>query len=164
MPSLGSSNNKSQGLATSARANVRRIDSARAAPAVCDGHPVALRVGALMQDVHVQYHQTRPWLLLAPSRTYSSSSMPQKANPGIIQNTRTLASDVVGSYGGVSKVVRMLLQSAILGVGAYLVIRNELTAGAMIGAVHNLTVRTWLLVLNTRAELSRRRDVLDQLR
>ena len=49
---------------------------------------VALRVGALMQDVHVQYHQTRPWLLLAPGRTYTSSAMPQKANPGVIQNTR----------------------------------------------------------------------------
>lgn len=58
---------------------------------------VALRVGALMQDVHVQYHQTRPWLLLAPSRTYSSSAMPQKANPGVIQNNRALASDVVGA-------------------------------------------------------------------
>ena len=62
---------------------------------------VALRVGGLMQDVHVQYHQTRPWLLLAPGRTYSSSAMPQKANPGIIQNTRALASDVVGSVQGV---------------------------------------------------------------
>jgi argininosuccinate lyase len=58
---------------------------------------VALRVGGLMQDVHVQYHQTRPWLLLAPGRTYTSSAMPQKANPGVIQNTRALASDVVGS-------------------------------------------------------------------
>ena len=43
-------------------------------------------------------------------------------------------SDVAGAYGGVSKVVRLLLQSAILGLGAYLVIRQELTAGAMIAA------------------------------
>jgi argininosuccinate lyase len=57
----------------------------------------ALRIGALMQDIHVQYHQTRPWMLLAPGRTYTSSAMPQKANPGVIQNTRTLASDVVAS-------------------------------------------------------------------
>lgn len=57
----------------------------------------ALRVGSLMQDVHIQYHQTRPWLLLAPSRTYTSSAMPQKANPGVIQNTRGLASDVLAS-------------------------------------------------------------------
>jgi argininosuccinate lyase len=57
----------------------------------------ALRLGALMQDIHVQYHQTRPWMLLAPGRTYTSSAMPQKANPGVIQNARRLASDVVAS-------------------------------------------------------------------
>jgi argininosuccinate lyase len=57
----------------------------------------ALRIGALMQDIHVQYHQTRPWLLLAPGKTYTSSAMPQKANPGVIQDTRSLASDVVSS-------------------------------------------------------------------
>ena len=57
----------------------------------------ALRVGALMQDIHVQYHQTRPWLLLVPGKTYTSSAMPQKANPGVIQDTRALASDVVAS-------------------------------------------------------------------
>ena len=44
------------------------------------------------------------------------------------------SSDVVGSYGSVSKVTRLLLQSVILGLGAYLVIRNEMTAGAMIAA------------------------------
>ena len=44
------------------------------------------------------------------------------------------SSDVVGSYGSISKVLRLLLQSAILGLGAYLVIRQELTAGAMIAA------------------------------
>ncbi|MBP6901538.1 MAG: argininosuccinate lyase [Burkholderiaceae bacterium] len=57
----------------------------------------ALRIGSLMQDVHVQYHQIRPWMLLAPGSTYTSSAMPQKANPGVIQNARTLASDVVAS-------------------------------------------------------------------
>jgi len=57
----------------------------------------AIRVGALMQDVHVQYHQTRPWLLLGASNTYTSSAMPQKANPGVIQNTRAKATDVVAS-------------------------------------------------------------------
>lgn len=61
----------------------------------------ALRVGALMQDVHVQYHQTRPWMLLAPGKTYTSSAMPQKANPGVIQNTRALSSDVISSVHAV---------------------------------------------------------------
>jgi ATP-binding cassette subfamily C protein len=44
------------------------------------------------------------------------------------------SADVVGAYGGVSKVLRLLLQSAMLGLGAYLVIRQELTAGGMIAA------------------------------
>lgn len=44
------------------------------------------------------------------------------------------SSDVVNAYGSLSKMVRMLLQSAMLAVGAYLVIRRELTGGAMIAA------------------------------
>src|SRR5262245_11585298 len=43
-------------------------------------------------------------------------------------------SDVASSFGSASKVLRLLMQSAILGVGAYLVIRQELTAGGMIAA------------------------------
>jgi ATP-binding cassette subfamily C protein len=43
-------------------------------------------------------------------------------------------SDVAGSFGSTSKVLRLLLQSLILGLGAYLVIKQELTAGAMIAA------------------------------
>ncbi len=46
----------------------------------------------------------------------------------------TQATDVTGSFGSATKVIRMLLQSAILGIGAYLVIRQELSAGAMIAA------------------------------
>ena len=44
------------------------------------------------------------------------------------------SSDVVNSYGSITKVLRMLMQSAILGLGAYLVIRQEMSAGAMIAA------------------------------
>ncbi|OYU74529.1 MAG: argininosuccinate lyase, partial [Burkholderiales bacterium PBB5] len=36
----------------------------------------ALRVGSLMQDVHVQYHQTRPWLLQAPGQPNTRSALP----------------------------------------------------------------------------------------
>jgi ATP-binding cassette subfamily C protein PrsD len=43
-------------------------------------------------------------------------------------------SDVAGSFSSVSKVLRLLLQSVILGLGAYLVINQELSAGAMIAA------------------------------
>ncbi len=44
------------------------------------------------------------------------------------------STDIVGSFGSVTRVLRMLLQSGMLGVGAYLVIRQELSAGAMIAA------------------------------
>jgi PrtD family type I secretion system ABC transporter len=44
------------------------------------------------------------------------------------------SSDVVNSYSSITKVLRMLMQSAILGLGAYLVIRQEMSAGAMIAA------------------------------
>lgn len=62
----------------------------------------AIRVGAFLQDVHTQYHQTRPWMLLGASNTYTSSAMPQKANPGVIQNTRAKATDVVASAQAVT--------------------------------------------------------------
>jgi len=44
------------------------------------------------------------------------------------------ASDVAGGLGAISKVLRMLLQSAVLGVGAYLVIQQEATAGIIIAS------------------------------
>jgi ATP-binding cassette subfamily C protein len=44
------------------------------------------------------------------------------------------SSDVVAGYGVTTKVVRMLLQSLILGLGAYLVINQSMTPGAMMAA------------------------------
>lgn len=42
------------------------------------------------------------------------------------------ASDVAGGLGAIAKVLRMMLQSAVLGVGAYLVINQQATAGIII--------------------------------
>jgi ATP-binding cassette subfamily C protein len=44
------------------------------------------------------------------------------------------ATDVTGKMGAIAKVIRMILQSAALGVGAYLVIKGEMSAGAIIAA------------------------------
>jgi ATP-binding cassette subfamily C protein len=44
------------------------------------------------------------------------------------------ANDVASGLGGVSKVFRMILQSGVLAVGAYLVIHQEATAGIIIAA------------------------------
>jgi ATP-binding cassette subfamily C protein len=42
------------------------------------------------------------------------------------------ANDISGSFSSITKTFRLLLQSAMLGLGAYLVLQNQLTAGAMI--------------------------------
>ncbi|WP_296418045.1 type I secretion system permease/ATPase [Pseudooctadecabacter sp.] len=42
------------------------------------------------------------------------------------------AGDLGGTYGSITKSFRLFLQSAMLGVGAYLVLQGELTPGAMI--------------------------------
>lgn len=45
---------------------------------------------------------------------------------------QTLASDASGGYGAVTRVIRLLVQSGILALGAYLAIRQEISPGAMI--------------------------------
>ena len=48
--------------------------------------------------------------------------------------TQTKAADVGGGLSGLSRVLRMVLQSAMLGLGAYLTIRGQLSAGGIIAA------------------------------
>lgn len=45
-----------------------------------------------------------------------------------------LLSDIAGGFGSVSKVIRLLIQSGVLAVGAYLVIGGQVTAGVMIAS------------------------------
>lgn len=47
---------------------------------------------------------------------------------------QTQANDLIGTFGAISRVLRMVLQSAILGLGAYLTIKGDLSAGAIIAA------------------------------
>ena len=47
---------------------------------------------------------------------------------------QTRTNDIAGTLSGLSKVLRMILQSAVLGLGAYLTIKGELSAGAIIAA------------------------------
>ena len=64
-----------------------------------------------------------------------------EANDGYLSNQQR-ANDVSGGFGAVSRIVRVMLQSAVLGIGAYLVIHQEATAGIIIaGAI--LTARAF---------------------
>ncbi|WP_083269531.1 type I secretion system permease/ATPase [Bosea vaviloviae] len=47
---------------------------------------------------------------------------------------QTSSSDLGGTFGAVARVLRMILQSATLGLGAFLTIKGELSAGAIIAA------------------------------
>src|SRR5713226_484287 len=54
-----------------------------------------------------------------------------KVNADYLASNRN-ASDAAGGFGAISKVMRMMLQSAVLGVGAYLVIYQQASAGIII--------------------------------
>ena len=58
---------------------------------------IALHTGNFIEDVMTQYAQSRPWILLQEGRgnTYVSSAMPQKRNPGLLNDTRSAASTAV---------------------------------------------------------------------
>ncbi len=49
-------------------------------------------------------------------------------------STQTATSDISGTFASLSKVLRMILQSAILGVGAYLTIKGEMSGGSIIAS------------------------------
>jgi argininosuccinate lyase len=58
---------------------------------------IALHAGNFIEDMMTQYAQPRPWILLEEGggTTYVSSAMPQKRNPGILNNTRREASTAI---------------------------------------------------------------------
>jgi ATP-binding cassette subfamily C protein len=57
----------------------------------------------------------------------------ERANSEHLQ-LQTKTNDISGTFSAISRVLRMILQSAILGLGAYLTIQGELSAGAIIAA------------------------------
>jgi ATP-binding cassette, subfamily C, type I secretion system permease/ATPase len=82
------------------------------------------------------------------------------------------ASDVSGGLGAVSKVMRMMLQSAVLGVGAYLVIHQEATAGIIIAgsilsaralAPVDLAIAHWKGFVAARQSWYRLNKLLEQM-
>jgi len=80
---------------------------------------------------------------------------------------QTRTSDISGTFGAMSRVLRMLLQSAILGLGAYLTIQGDLSAGAIIAASVasaralapvDLAIGNWKNVVQTRAAWRRLKE------
>jgi ATP-binding cassette subfamily C protein len=70
-------------------------------------------------------------VLAAMGMTSRLAAQWSEANSKYLESYRR-ASDVAGGFGSCSKVPRMMLQSAVLAVGAYLVIYQQATAGIII--------------------------------
>src|SRR5579883_652871 len=82
------------------------------------------------------------------------------------------ASDVIGGLGAAAKVMRMMLQSAVLAVGAYLVIHQEATAGIIIAgsilaaralAPVDLAIAHWRSFVAARQSWHRLNNLLEKL-
>lgn len=82
------------------------------------------------------------------------------------------ASDVTGGLGAIAKVLRMMLQSAVLAVGAYLVIHQEATGGIIIAgsilsaralAPVDLAIAHWKGFVAARQSWQRLNRLLQQL-
>ncbi len=70
-------------------------------------------------------------VLISMGMTERMADRWETANEAYIHSQKR-ASDVTNGFGSISKVFRVMLQSAVLGVGAYLVINQEATAGIII--------------------------------
>ncbi|MGV3574749.1 MAG: type I secretion system permease/ATPase [Devosia sp.] len=82
---------------------------------------------------------------------------------------QTRASDVIGTFGAFSRILRMVLQSALLGVGAYLTIQGQMSAGAIIAvsvassralAPIDMAIGNWKGVVAARQAFKRLRDTM----
>jgi len=85
---------------------------------------------------------------------------------------QTRANDVTGTFGAISRVLRMILQSAVLGLGAYLTIQGELSPGAIIAASVasaralapiDLAIGNWKGVVAARAAYGRLKETVAAL-
>lgn len=74
---------------------------------------VMLHIDAFLADFMTQYSQTKPWIhSVDPNGVYHSSAMPQKRNPGLINDCRRDAGLVIGEAQG----VLMRMQNLTLGM------------------------------------------------
>jgi PrtD family type I secretion system ABC transporter len=85
---------------------------------------------------------------------------------------QTRSSDISGTFGAISRVLRMILQSSVLGLAAYLTIQGELSSGTIIAATIasaramapiDLAIGNWKQVVATRTAWGRIRETVTAL-
>lgn len=82
---------------------------------------------------------------------------------------QTRTNDISGTFGALSRVLRMILQSAVLGLGAWLTIKGELSAGSIIAASVasaralapvDLAIGNWKSVVAARTAFQRLKETV----
>ncbi len=110
-------------------------------------------------------------VLVAMGMTERMADRWETANQAFLQTQKKVA-DVAGGFGAMSKVLRVMLQSAVLGVGAYLVINHEATAGIIIAgsiltarafAPVDLAIAHWRGFVGARQSRERLKTLLEAL-
>ena len=84
---------------------------------------------------------------------------------------QTSAMDASGAIGGLAKFIRLCLQASMLGVGSYLVLGNEMSAGSIIAAAIVLArglapveqlITAWRTLVGARTAYRRLEELLDR--
>jgi PrtD family type I secretion system ABC transporter len=88
---------------------------------------------ALTRNTLADGHAANAEILKAMGFTGRAVERFEEANKAHLA-LQTKTSDITGTFSGLSKVLRMILQSAVLGMGAFLTIQGELSAGGIIAA------------------------------
>jgi ATP-binding cassette subfamily C protein EexD len=115
---------------------------------------------------------------LRNAEVIESMGMLQNSRRRWVESTRQVlvlqatASSRAGLISGLSKVIRLSSQSLILGLGAYLVIENEITPGLMIAgsillgralAPIDIMIGSWKGFINARTQYKRLNEMLIQI-
>ena len=93
----------------------------------------AIQRAAVARATLAESHVRNVEVLRAMGITGISTARFENANSEHLR-LQMSSSDLTGTMGALSKVIRMVLQSAVLGLGAYFTILGELSAGAIIAA------------------------------
>lgn len=130
-----------------------------------------LQQSAVARQTLADAHARNSEVIRAMGFTHRAVSRFETANAEhIILQTKT--TDIGGTFSGISKVLRTILQSAILGLGAYLTIKGEMSAGAIIAASVasgralapvDMLIGQWKSIAQARRSWSRLHDTLATL-
>lgn len=131
-------------------------------------HSSSLQKAALSRSAMIDMHARNAEVIRAMGFSGRAVERFEKANSEHL-DLQTRTTDITGTLSGISKVLRMVLQSAVLGLGAFLTITGELTAGSIIAASVaaaralapvDLAIGQWKNVVAARKSYARLADTL----